>query len=71
SIEENVRTGGMGQQIRDLLVESGSSVKHTLLSLPDQFIEHGPQPVIRAEAGLSAERIVEAVRTHRKTLPYA
>jgi 1-deoxy-D-xylulose-5-phosphate synthase len=71
TIEENVRTGGLGQQVRDVLVENGASVHHTLLSLPDRFIEHGPQPVIRAEAGLSPSAVVEAVMSYRRTLPYA
>lgn len=71
TIEENVRTGGMGQQVRDLLVEEGALTHHTLLSLPDRFIEHGPQPVIRAEAGLSPERIIEVVKGYRKSLPFA
>lgn len=71
TVEENVRTGGMGQQVRDILVEHDALVHHTLLSLPDRFVEHGPQPVIRADSGLSPQHIVDAVKSYRRTLPYA
>ncbi len=62
TIEESVRTGGFGQQIRDLLSEKGlSHVKHVIMSLPDEFVEHGAQPIIRAGAGLSPDTIVQTV----------
>nr|MCU0316718.1 hypothetical protein [Fimbriimonadaceae bacterium] len=61
TIEENVRSGGFGQTVRDLLVEEGSGVKHKLVALPDEFIEHGPQTVIRSENGLSAGHLVELI----------
>lgn len=64
TVEESVRTGGFGQQVRDMLCERGlGHVRHKILSLPDAFVEHGAQPIIRAEAGLSPESIAEAVRT--------
>lgn len=61
TIEENVRIGGFGQQVRDGLLDRGVTVRSTVMSLPDAWVQHGAQPIIRAESGLSAEAIVEAV----------
>ena len=65
TVEENVRHGGFGQQVRDHIVEHGLGVRHTLLALPDAFVEHGPQPVLRAGCGLDADSIAEAVLAGR------
>ena len=32
-----------------------------ILALPDAFVEHGAQPLIRRDVGLDAQGIVEAV----------
>ncbi|MBS1715624.1 MAG: 1-deoxy-D-xylulose-5-phosphate synthase [Armatimonadetes bacterium] len=58
TVEESVRTGGFGQQVRDALAELGlGNVPLRILSLPDAFVEHGAQPIIRAEVGLSPDNI--------------
>jgi 1-deoxy-D-xylulose-5-phosphate synthase len=58
TMEENVRTGGFGQQVRDALADMGCSAHVAVIALPDAFIEHGAQPLIRADAGISAESVV-------------
>jgi 1-deoxy-D-xylulose-5-phosphate synthase len=58
TVEEGVRTGGFGQQVRDALATLGQPV-------PVAFIEHGPQPVLRAENGIDAAAIVAAVQADR------
>ena len=61
TVEESVRTGGFGQQVRDALAEIGMGhLQHRILSLPDAFVEQGAQPIIREECGLCASHIVEA-----------
>lgn len=63
SMEENVRTGGYGQQLRDRLADLDASPERmTVMALPDDWVEHGTQSIIRAEAGLSVERLMEVVR---------
>ncbi len=63
TVEENVRTGGFGQQVRDALAGHGlRGLPMEVLALPDTFVEHGPQPVIRAEQGLSVEAITAAAQ---------
>lgn len=55
TIEENVRTGGFGQQVRDALPGYAMEV----IALPDKFVEHGAQPLIRHDCGLDAEGIMQ------------
>lgn len=59
SIEENARTGGFGQQLRDELALAGIDVQMEILALPDAFVQHGAQPLIRRDCGLSAPNLVE------------
>lgn len=65
TVEENVRSGGFGQQVRDHIVENRMAVRHTLLSLPDSFVEHGSQAVLRQACGLDAGAIADAVLSGR------
>ncbi len=63
TIEENVRAGGYGQQVVDALAAAlPGGFRHAVLTLPDEFIEHGSQPILRSECGLSAQGIVGAAR---------
>ncbi|MBC8066565.1 MAG: 1-deoxy-D-xylulose-5-phosphate synthase, partial [Chlorobia bacterium] len=63
TIEENVQRGGFGEAVRDALVNAGleSRIKHRIVSLPDAFIEHGAQPIIREESGLGADSLSNLV----------
>ncbi len=62
TLEENVRQGGFGHIVRDALDEAGVTVPFHSIALPDKFIEHGTQPILRAEAGLDAESVAVTVR---------
>lgn len=63
TIEENVRSGGFGEACRHAIGDAElTSVRHRLISLPDSFIEHGSQSIIRAEAGLSEEAVLVQAR---------
>jgi 1-deoxy-D-xylulose-5-phosphate synthase len=60
--EENVLSGGFGSQVRTALAEEGQDA-HRLecLSLPDQFVEHGSQAILRSKYGLTADAIVQRI----------
>jgi len=52
-----------GSAILELLSDKGlTDVVVKRLGLPDRFIEHGSQTVLRESVGLTSERIAEAVR---------
>ncbi|MFJ8043641.1 1-deoxy-D-xylulose-5-phosphate synthase [Kitasatospora sp. NPDC096147] len=61
TVEDNVRSGGVGDAIARALADRGSRVPVTSLGLPGRFLPHGPRPELLAAAGLSAESIVHAV----------
>ncbi len=55
TIEEGSLIGGMGETVKSVL--SGTDAKIFSIGLPDKFIEHGKQNLIREKCGLSAENI--------------
>jgi 1-deoxy-D-xylulose-5-phosphate synthase len=65
TVEENVRTGGFGEQVVRCLSGDGSDPvpPHQILALPDYFVEHGAQPLIRRDQGLDGEGIAAVVRS--------
>ena len=62
-VEENARIGGFGQMVRDALCDLGlGGIPSRLLALPDRFVDHGSQPILRGEVGLDEAGIAEAAR---------
>ena len=59
TVEENVLQGGFGSAVREML--EGEDITVRSLGVPDRFIEHGPQPKLRALCGLSDEQIAESI----------
>ena len=57
TIEDGVAKGGFGSAVLELLSEAGVNIPTTVIGLPDHFIEHGPVPVLRGLAGLTAEEV--------------
>ena len=55
TIEDGVAQGGFGSAVLELLSDAKLPVPSTVIGLPDHFIEHGPVPVLRGIAGLTAE----------------
>lgn len=62
SMEENVHTGGVGQQIAEIIALSDTfSGKYITVSLPDKYIEHGDVDSLYKENKLDAESIIERI----------
>jgi 1-deoxy-D-xylulose-5-phosphate synthase len=62
TVEENVLTGGFGSSVISLLQESGlNDVKIKNIGIPDEFVEHGTQAILRAKYGLDANGIARQV----------
>jgi 1-deoxy-D-xylulose-5-phosphate synthase len=63
TVEENSLCGGFGSAVLELLSDRNiipARIKR--LGLPDQFIEHGSQMVLRAKYGLDVDGIVRAAQ---------
>jgi 1-deoxy-D-xylulose-5-phosphate synthase len=67
TVEENARNGGFGQMVRDEIAERGLAVRHTLMALPDRFIDHGDQARLLEENGLGAEDLRSALKELAKS----
>ena len=62
TIEENVLTGGFGSSVLKLLQESGLGDRQVKnIGIPDEFVEHGTQAILRSKYGLDAEGIARQV----------
>ncbi len=62
TVEENVLTGGFGSSVNKLLQEYGRcDVPVKNIGIPDEFVEHGTQAILRSKYGLDAEGIVRQV----------
>jgi 1-deoxy-D-xylulose-5-phosphate synthase len=55
TVEENVLAGGFGSAVMEAL--EGSDARVYRIGIPDKFVEHGPQNVLRDMVGLSPEKI--------------
>jgi len=58
TVEENVLNGGFGSRIIRLLQKTGlKDVRVKNIGIPDEFVEHGEQPILRAKYCLDKEGI--------------
>ena len=59
TVEEGSLIGGMGETVKSVL--SGKDIKICSIGLPDKFIEHGKQKLIREKCGISVENIKKII----------
>ncbi|UCH19461.1 MAG: 1-deoxy-D-xylulose-5-phosphate synthase [Deltaproteobacteria bacterium] len=63
TVEENVRHGGFGSAVLECLNDQGIyNVYLERLGIPDTFVEHGPQSLLRKKYGIDANAIVKAAK---------
>jgi 1-deoxy-D-xylulose-5-phosphate synthase len=61
TVEENVVAGGFGSAVMELLQERGAlPQRFRRIGLPDTFIEHGAQALLRHKYGLDAISLAKA-----------
>ncbi len=62
TVEEHALFGGFGSAVLECLDAGKTSVKTLRIGLPDKYIEHGPQKVLRQKYGLDADGIHASVK---------
>ncbi len=63
TVEENVLQGGFGSAVLELFQERGLlSTQVKRLGIPDSFIEHGPQALLREKYGIDENGIFKGVQ---------
>ena len=61
TIEDNARQGGFGSAVLEMFCSRGLyAVKTCILAHPDEFVEHGPQPVLWKNSRLDTPSIIRA-----------
>jgi len=62
-VEENIRQGGLGGAVLELLSDMGiSNVRVKRIGLPDKFVEHGPPALLREKCGLDVSGILREAK---------
>ena len=62
TIEENVLSGGFGSAVLAHLEQSSIyNVKAHCIGIPDEFVEHGTQAILRAKYGLDSAGVVRQI----------
>lgn len=61
TLEENVITGGFGQQVTQFLTDTGQTIKVLQIAIPDQFVEQGSVGRLREVTGLDTDSIVKRI----------
>ena len=62
-VEEGCRMGGFGSAVLESLSEQGiANLPTKVVGLPDQYVEQGPQELLRAQHGLTADGIYEEAK---------
>lgn len=63
TMEENVFTGGFGQQVAACLMESGIMPQEFIpIAIPDEFIRHGDRAELLSLLGMDSEAVAERIR---------
>ena len=61
TVEDGVRTGGMGSAVMEWMNDHGYNIPVTRLGLPDRFVEHGTPKELYHLVGLDKENIKKAI----------
>lgn len=61
TIEENILTGGFGEQVCEYLSGLETKMKILNIALPDEYIEHGSVDVLRREVMLDSDSILKQI----------
>lgn len=66
TVEENVKTGGFGEQVLTFVKENRLDADVEILALPDTFISHGSVEYQERITGIDAQGIAESVEKYRE-----
>ncbi len=68
TLEENVIKGGFGESVCQYISESQLHMNVLNIALPDDYIEHGNVSILKAEAGIDVNSLIERVTSFYKNL---
>jgi len=63
TVEENILQGGFGSAVVECLMDAGIANSRVVrIGIPDTFVEHGSQKILRSKYGIDTPGIIKAVR---------
>ena len=65
TVEEGVRSGGFGESVAAWLSINGYKGIIKIISLPNEFVEHGPRQILLDKYGISTEGISMAINSQK------
>ena len=69
TLEENVRSGGYGEKVRDYVQEQEIPAHVLTIALPDEYVEHGNVTLLYEEVGIDAESVTKRIIEKYVTCP--
>ncbi|MBO5999750.1 MAG: 1-deoxy-D-xylulose-5-phosphate synthase [Lachnospiraceae bacterium] len=66
TLEENVKSGGFGEHVREFADEENLPFRLLNISIPDRFVEHGSVAILKDRLGLTPGKITERIRQELK-----
>jgi 1-deoxy-D-xylulose-5-phosphate synthase len=67
TVEDNVRHGGAGSAVNEVLLAQHHAVPVLNLGLPDHFVEHGTREELLAQCGLDSAGIQRAIQKRQRS----
>lgn len=67
TVEENVLIGGFGSGVMELFSEEGIAIPVKRLGIPDRFLPHGSQSILRKSIGIDKEGIKRFIQQWLKS----
>ena len=61
TLEDNVITGGFGERTRSIADDCGFNGRFINVAVPDEFVEHGSQDLLKKALKMDAQSIVERI----------
>ena len=62
TLEENIRSGGFGEKVSSFLVDNEyQNITQRIISLPNQFIEHGDVAILKEKNGLDEVSVFKKI----------
>lgn len=61
TMEENVKSGGFGEQVMGYVQECGYDIRLLTVAISDEYVEHGKVDILYHEVGIDAESVTEKI----------
>ncbi|WP_343250945.1 1-deoxy-D-xylulose-5-phosphate synthase [Diplocloster hominis] len=61
TLEENVKSGGFGERVLDLVNSEHLDTSVLITALPDEYVEHGNVDILKRESGIDQETIFKKI----------